>query len=319
MTELGSAVEVSRQLLRFDAPVVGWLVGDILPDGSLEPAGGRVEGGTYTGTVNAFEACERAAQSVGPPRLGGRGLRPLVAVGHPTPFPFCECGFPSSYEPGGRWFDHYRDRLGYRMRTVALVEVWGRLMLSNAGVRGEYGRVLAIAASPDDAPQRRRRAAAATERLGAALFEAQPEAFNLESMARLIPVGAVVPTHRDFERFAHDRSLRRWTSRAQMRSISGIARAGGSATVLIAFLIAIGLGALGAPEAATIPVAVAVGVAALAFSLYKLPDFEYCVEASAPAPAGAPKLPTTELIPVALGAPELNLVPVLGEVGKIAN
>lgn len=94
-----------------------------------------------------------------------------------------------------------------------------------------------------------------------------------------------------------------------MRSISGIARAGGSATVLIAFLIAVGLGALGAPEAATIPVAVAVAVAALAFSLYKLPDFEYCVEASAPAPAGAPKLPTTELIPVALGAPELNLVP----------
>jgi hypothetical protein len=50
------------------------------------------------------------------------------------------------------------------MRTVALVEVWGRLMMQHAGVRGEHGRVLAIAVADDDPPQRRERAEASAGR-----------------------------------------------------------------------------------------------------------------------------------------------------------
>ena len=124
-----------RELVRLDSPVVGWLTADIRPDGSLEPGAGGVHGEAYTDTLNTARACERPHVGT-PPVLGGSGLHPVVASVHAVPFPLCSCGLPCDYEPHGRLFDHYRDRLGYRMRTVALVEVWGRLMVQNAGVRG---------------------------------------------------------------------------------------------------------------------------------------------------------------------------------------
>ena len=276
--------------MRLAAPLVCWLVGDVRPDGSFEPAGGALDGDAYTHVVNQHRGCERTF--VGSlPRLAGDTSRAVVASEHTVPFPFCHCGLPGTYEPSGRLADVYRDRLGYRLRAVALVQLWGRLIFDNSGVHAEYGRVLALATSPDDAPARAQRAHVAAQRLGAALVDIEAEELYGQRTAfePFAPTDTVRVTHRDFERWAHDRSTRRWSSDTQSRNTGGAAgHITGSAVVLVAFLVGIGLRAAGLPEAAAIGTGVTVGVIGTGISLYKIQDVVYCVEGFAPAPADAP-------------------------------
>ena len=302
-------------VVRFGGPVVCWLVGDVRPDGSIEPAGGAVDGDDYTQVWNHRVECERFHGSGPSPRAGGSAWRPMVAGGHSVPFPFCGCGLPGVYEPYGRLMDAYRDRLGYHLRTVALVELWGRLMFQNAGVRAGHGRVLGIAISPDDAPIRKRRAQTAAERLGAALVEIDPSDIYRRrgALEALIPQRATRVTHRDFEHWAHNRSLRRWTSTTQSRSASGIGHAIGSAIGLAALVTGFGLQAAGLPDPAAIGCAVAVGAAGAGISFYKLSDFTYCIEGLAPAPDGAPAS-TPEPLDTQPGAPQLDLSPAIGAI-----
>src|SRR3954470_5009817 len=108
-----------REVLRFDAPVVGWLAGDIEPDGTLHA---RVVAQAYDAPVTAGREIDHPAlvPAPWPVRLGGGRLAPVVAAEHTVPFPFCACGVPADYDLHRAHLDRFHDRLGYRMATIAL-------------------------------------------------------------------------------------------------------------------------------------------------------------------------------------------------------
>ena len=150
-------------------PVVGWIGGGVTAEGVLDAEAG----GDWVGSPCRAPICA----GVGSPAAGiGPRWRMIVESEHSAPSPFCRCGLAVHADaPFGRWRDRYRDRLGYRMQTAALVVTWGRVIVERDCVRGEHGRVLALLVSDDDSPPRRRRMEYAARRLGAEIVEISPD------------------------------------------------------------------------------------------------------------------------------------------------
>jgi hypothetical protein len=132
-------------------------------------------------------------------------------------------------------------------------------------------------------------------------------------MIHLIPPEARLVTHHDFERLAHKRTNRRWSSAKQAMFL---ARVVGQINGLVAVGIGYAAKALGASNGAAIAVGVAVALAGLAFTIRKIQDVEHCVEAFAPSPEGLPQ-GAAEPIRVTTGRPQLNLGPAVAGVANL--
>jgi hypothetical protein len=92
--------------------------------------GQRWEGGSVVA------GCERGS------RDGLRHQQDLVPFEHVSPHPDCRCGIHAYFEPRSAVPDvDFRHVLG-------IVAVWGRVEVHPGGVRAEFARVQALAASP---------------------------------------------------------------------------------------------------------------------------------------------------------------------------
>jgi len=286
-----------RRTLKLDGPVVGWLAADIRPDGSFDVL--RDIGDDYLTSPTCAPRCAYPRPGL-PPNVGVTRVRPVIATEHSSPFPFCHCGMPAGYAPDGRLFDHWRNRLGYRMRTVALVEVWGRVMLESGGMRAACGRVLAIAVADDESPARRARVASAAKLLGATVVEVDPARFETDAFEHLVLAGATRLTHRDFMRSLRGRSLRRWSSAQDARAIGLGGGMVASVALIVAIFVDAGVRALGIPGTVALAMAILIALAGLVGAFRLTLPLGFSIEAFAPSPDATPDLDATP-IAVTLG------------------
>lgn len=283
-----------------DHPVLGWVAGGVTAEDVLDGEAG----GDWQGRPCHALPCPG---SPSPPAGIGPRWRQILAAEHAAPSPFCTCGLAVDPDaPAGRWRDRYRDRLGYRMQTAALVVTWGRVIVERDGVRGQHGLVLALLACDDDSPQRRRRITHAARMLGAELIEIAPEVRPPDFRAIADEIGA--PFGRRLERadaaaLLRRRDVRRWQS---LNRYEARAAASGAQMVVIGACLALyGLIAIGVPAVASAavvaPPATALTVGVTRRAMRALVQ----VEAQAPAVAGQP--PAGE--PIALAPPRRLLGP----------
>ena len=293
-----------------DQPLVGWMAVDIPPDGSLHP----VLGCDWTDPVQSAPQCRlhpQARRSRDEPFLGG-ALHPVVAATHEAPAPFCVCGLGALYTLRlHRRFDVFRDRLGYRLRCLAIVQLWGRVMLESGGVRAEYGRVLAIVVPQGEAGSRLRRIEAAAERLQTRILTVDPDAFDEEELLRRqAPEGSLVVSHSDFMRCAGNTRTRRWRSVRKQREAGRTVRLMGSALGLMTLGVVAGAAAIGVSPGLATVFSILVGL--LALTVIAPSRRAVAVEALAPAPPACPT-PAARALPVARGPAQGKALAALGD------
>lgn len=299
-------------------PVVGWSVVDLPPDGSLDP----VLGSDWTQPLQTAPACRlHSAEDVdrrGDPFLGGTALAPIVAAVHEPPMPFCVCGLGALYSFGiHRRFDRFRDRLGHRLRCLAIVELWGRVILESRGVRAQYGRVLALVVPADEPEMRRRRIETAAERVRARIVTVDPERFDAhEVLRREAPQGPELLAYARFARAARDRHARRWRVAERQRELARSAGFEGSAVALLAFGIAAVGKAAGLPASWAIVIAIVLTAIAAIAVLRREWQWSVSVEALAPAPPGSATPPAREL-PLTRGRNRVAPLAVLSELTRL--
>jgi hypothetical protein len=208
--------------------------------------------------------------------------------------------------PAGRWRDRYRDRLGYRMQTAALVVTWGRVIVERDCVRGQHGLVLALLGCEDDSPERRRRITHAARTLGAELIQTAPDARPPDFRAIADQIGA--PFGRRLERAdaaallrRHD--VRRWQPLSRYDARAAVS--GAQMIILGACFALYGLIAIGVPAVASAAVVAAPATALTVSVTRRAMRALVQVEALAPAVAGQP--PAGE--PIALAPPRRLLGP----------
>jgi hypothetical protein len=208
--------------------------------------------------------------------------------------------------PAGRWRDRYRDRLGYRMQTAALVVTWGRIIVERDCVRGQHGLVLALLGCEDDSPERRRRITHAARTLGAELIQTAPDARPPDFRAIADQIGA--PFGRRLERAdaaallrRHD--VRRWQPLSRYDARAAVS--GAQMIILGACFALYGLIAIGVPAVASAAVVAAPATALTVSVTRRAMRALVQVEALAPAVAGQP--PAGE--PIALAPPRRLLGP----------
>ena len=304
----------NRPPLSLTEPLVGWSVVDIPPDGTLHP----VLGADWTDAVQVAPACRLHPDGRQPrqaPFLGRSALRPVVATAHEPPAPFCVCGLGALYSLRlHRCFDAFRDRLGYRLRCLAIVQLWGRMMLESGGVRAQYGRVLAIMVPEGETGARGRRVEAAADRLGARIVAVDPDAFDAAAVLRReAPEGAHILSRGEFVRSAGNGSARRWRSIPTQRASFKTARLIVCAYALLFLAVGAGLHAAGVVSWPTVGLALSLSsFVAVPVAVRRADKRAVCVEAVAPAP---PACPTPAGRPTALtrGSSQVTPVAVLAD------
>lgn len=252
---MGSAKDV----VILERPVVGWVAGGVTPDGVLDAEAG----GDWRGHRCSAPPCSGSAR---PQAAIGPRWRSIVAAEHSAPAPFCWCGlavYPG--EPAGRWRDRYRDRLGYRLQTAAMVVTWGRVIVERDCVRGQHGSVLALLVCADESVARRRRIEYAARRLGAEIVQVEddvwPPSFG-EIADRLGAPHGQRLDRGDAAALLRRRDVRRWHTTSRHHDDAGLLALHG--IVLGAGLAGGGLVAIGLPVTAAAPL---VGLPAIGLSV----------------------------------------------------
>jgi hypothetical protein len=265
-------------------PIAAWALLDLRDDGEAEAVGDQEYAIDWSRAIQQAPPCDHAAHVPTSDDGYVAWHAREVPARHDAPVPFCTCGLRARNDLHGRRFDHWRDRVGFRMRAPAAVVVWGRVLLGPRVLRAEYGHVAALGVLADEPPPRRARVERAAKRLEAEIVVVDESRSGCDPLLAAASRSGEPLSYRAWRRMALSRQGRKWQAGRDHSQIK-LALAGTRAAVLPAIALASAAHALGASQPVTTASYIVTGTAVLGGGMgdWWLRNRE--IEVLAPAPA----------------------------------